>query len=84
MPNPIKNIKGGLQGVKNAATAVNINNMVAKSPTGSIGSGAPTRTKMTLGPANVAKAFVNGAKNPQAAKVAANQLKTVKQGLKNK
>jgi hypothetical protein len=82
MPNPIKSIKGGLQGVKNAATAVKINNQIAKSPTGSL-AGGNARTKMTLGPANVAKAFVNGAKNPQASKVSAQQLKTVKQGLKN-
>ena len=76
--NPIKAIKGGVQQVKASVTAVKINNQNVKNGTGARAIGAPAPTKQTIGPGNIVKAFVAGAKNPAAAKQAAAQMKTIK------
>jgi hypothetical protein len=80
MPNPIKAIKGGVQGVKNAVTTVKINNKIAKSEN-PVRAGK-TLTKKTLGPVNIAKGFMSGAKNPTGAKTSAAHLKSVKAAVK--
>lgn len=82
MTNPIKAIKGGIQGVKNANLAVKINNRNVKSGTTVSALGKAPPTKKTMGPLNVAKAFVAGAKDPKGTKVAGAQLRTINQASK--
>jgi hypothetical protein len=83
MPNPIKAIKGGVQGVKNANLAVKVNNTMAKNPNQNKAMGAPLK-KQILGPLNIAKGFVNGAKDPSAAEVKGEQLRSFRNAQKKK
>ncbi len=80
MPNPVKSaIKGGIQGIKNAKMGVVINNKKVKDGTAKEGA-----KKQTLGPINVAKAFVSGAKDPKGAKTLGNTMKPFAKAAKKK
>ena len=77
MPNPIKAIKGGVTQVKTSIKAVKVHNQNVKAGTAVTAIGKAPATKKTMGPINVAKAFVVGAKDPKAAKTRAAQFKAV-------
>lgn len=77
MANPIKAIKGGITGVKNATLAVKMNNKAVKTGTAVTAMGKAPPTKKTMGPINVAKAFVAGAKDPKGTSTARTQLKNI-------
>jgi hypothetical protein len=77
MANPIKAIKGGITQVKTSAKAVQLNNKNVKAGTAVTAIGKAPATKKTMGPINVAKAFVVGAKDPKAAKTRAAQFKAI-------
>lgn len=89
MPDPIKPIKtaakaiqGGVQGVKNTAAAVKMNNANVKAGTAVAGVGPggqalPAPKKQTMGPLNAARSFAAGAANPKAAKDTAAALKSM-------
>jgi len=79
----MKTIKGGVQGVKNANLAVKVNNTMAKKGTLNKVSGAPMK-KVTLGPINVIKGFVSGAKSPDKASAQGSQLKNFRTAQKKK
>ncbi|MBI1191485.1 MAG: hypothetical protein GC200_12490 [Tepidisphaera sp.] len=76
--NPIKAIVGGITQVKNSANAVAINNKNVKNGTTVQSSRTAPPKKLVMGPKNVAKAFIAGAKDPKAAKTQAAQLKAMK------
>lgn len=83
MPNPIKAIKGGVNQIKASALGVKVNNTKIKqgstvSPAGKV------LTKKTMGPINVAKAFVAGAKNPSDAKASLKTMQTFRAAQKKK
>lgn len=80
MANPIKAIKGGITGVKNGALAVKMNNKAVKTGTAVTAMGKAPPTKKVMGPINVVKAFVAGAKDPRGTSTARTQLKTVARG----
>lgn len=80
MANPIKAIKGGITGVKNGALAVKMNNKAVKAGTAVTAMGKAPPTKKVMGPINVVKAFVAGAKDPRGTSPARTQLKTVARG----
>lgn len=75
MANPIKAIKGGVTQVKTSIKAVNLHNKNVKAGTAITAVNKGPATKKTMGPINVAKAFVAGAKDPKGAKLAKAQLK---------
>jgi hypothetical protein len=77
MANPIKAIKGGVTQVKTSIKAVQLNNKNVKAGTAVTAMGKAPATKKTMGPINVAKAFVAGAKDPKGAKKAAVQMKAM-------
>lgn len=81
MSNPIKAIKGGIAQVKASNLAVKVNNTKIKQGNTVSPAGKPL-TKKTLGPVNVAKAFVAGTKNPAAAKSSLQTLQTIRAGQK--
>mgnify|MGYP003387744824 CR=1 FL=1 len=76
--NPIKAIKGGVTQVKNTATAVKMNNQNVKNGTALTAMGKPAPTKLTMGPKQIVKSFVAGAKDPKGAATRAGQLKAMK------
>jgi hypothetical protein len=75
MPNPIKAIKGGVQGVKNVNMATKINNKAVKDGTATAPMGAPAPAKKSVGPVKTVQAFVAGAQNPGKAKSTGQVLK---------
>jgi hypothetical protein len=83
MPGPMKAIKGGIQGVKNGAMAVKVNNRMAKNPDLNIAAGGGV-TKKAVTPKSIVKAFVNGAKNPDMASARKDQLKSMNTAQKKR
>jgi hypothetical protein len=77
MPNPIKAIKGGVTQVKASVKAVQAHNKNVKAGTALTAANRGPATKKTIGPVNIAKAFVSGAKDPKAAKANYAKLKGV-------
>lgn len=80
MPSPIKAIKGGVQGVKNTNLAAKVNNTMAKK--GTLSPNGVQVKKVTVGPINVIKGFVSGAKNPDKASAQGSQLKNFRAAQK--
>ena len=74
MPGPIKQIKSGIQGVKNGVKAVKVNNRIAKHP--ELNPQRPS-VKKSVTPSSLVKSFVNGVKDPKNTSLEKGRLKMI-------